>query len=710
VTRSLTFALTALLGASVTHALQSRAADEAHTAWVTAARLAHASAEPQSWLTTGHDYADTRFSPLRQITDSDVHRLGLAWYYDLDTHRGQEATPVVVDGVMYTTSAWSKVQAFEAASGRLLWQFDPKVPGSTAIRACCDVVNRGVAVFRGRLYLGTLDGRLIALDARTGKPIWSVRTVDPHLPYTITGAPLAVAGRVVIGNAGAEFGVRGYVSAYDAVTGKLLWRFYTVPGDPAQGFENPMLARAATTWPPGWWKSGGGATVWNSFSYDPELDLLYFGTGNVQPWGRMPSGQRADALLSASIVAVHASTGRYAWHYQTTPGDMWDYDSTQTLTLATLKIDGRPRQVIMQAAKNGYFYVLDRVTGQLLSAQNFVPVNWARGVDPETGRPRVNPEALYDVTGKVWVGEPGAGGAHNWQPMSYSPLTGLVYIPAQELPFPYLLDRNFKPETLGTNMGIDQGATSLPQDPAVKAQALAGLKGYLSAWDPVARREVWRAKLKGPWNGGVLSTAGNLVFQGTAAGDFVAYRASDGARLWSFAAQTGIIAAPMTFAVDGKQYVTVLAGWGGVFPLVTGALAFKSGPVVNRSRVLTFVLDGSVQLPPARAVPTSFPAPPAAQVDAALAAEGAIQYARHCGSCHGDAAVSGGLVPDLRYSAALGNHALWTAVVDRGVLESQGMVSFKSALSAHEQAAVRAYLIRRAQQDYAALHKVGAGS
>jgi quinohemoprotein ethanol dehydrogenase len=701
------FVWCALLGAGAAQSLDARAADEARAAWVTESRLDRPSSEPQNWLVTGHDYGDMRFSPLREITDANVHRLALAWYYDLDTHRGQEATPVVVDGLMYTTSAWSKVQAFEAATGRLLWQFDPKVPGRTAVRACCDVVNRGVAVWRGRVYVATLDGRLIALDARSGKPVWSVLTVDPQLPYTITGAPLAVGGRVVIGNGGSEFGVRGYVSAYDAVTGKRIWRFYTVPGDPAKGFENAQLSRAAKTWPAGWWKSGGGATVWNSFSYDPELDLLYFGTGNVQPWGRMPSGERADALLSASIIAVHASSGRYVWHYQTTPGDMWDYDSTQTLTLATLKIDGHPRKVIMQAGKNGYFYVLDRATGQLLSARNFVPVNWASGVDPETGRPRVNPEALYDETGKVWVGQPGAGGAHNWQPMSYSPLTGLVYIPAQEMPFPYLLDRSFKPETLGTNMGIDQATTSLPPDPKVRAQALAGLKGYLSAWDPVAQREAWRAEHKGPWNGGVLSTAGNLVFQGTASGELVAYRATDGEELWSFAAQTGIIAAPMTFAVGGKQYVTVLAGWGGVFPLVTGALAFKSGHIVNRSRVLTFALEGTAQLPPAEPLRVSFPAPPPAPVSAALAAEGAVQYARRCGMCHGDAAVSGGLVPDLRYSAALSSDALWHAVLDRGVLESQGMVSFNSVLSAHEQAAVRAYLIKRAQEDYAALHGRG---
>ncbi|HXS28825.1 MAG TPA: PQQ-dependent dehydrogenase, methanol/ethanol family [Steroidobacteraceae bacterium] len=683
--------------------MSAPAASHRGPARVTGSRLKHAGAEPQNWLAVGHDYGDTRFSPLASVNDRNVAGLHLAWYYDLDTHRGQEATPVVVDGVMYTTSAWSKVQALDAATGKLLWKFDPEVPGRTAINACCDVVNRGVAVWDGRVYVATLDGHLIALDARTGKPDWSVLTVDPKLPYTITGAPLAAHGLIVIGNAGSEYGVRGYVSAYDAATGHLTWRFYTVPGDPAKGPENGALARAAKSWPPGWWKSGGGATVWNSFSYDPDLDLIYFGTGNVQPWARrLASGEPADSLFSASIVAVHAATGEYAWHYQETPGDMWDYDATQTLTLATLPIDGKPRRVILQASKNGYFYVIDRETGQLVSANNYVPVNWARGIDRETGRPIVNPEAQYARTGKLWVGEPGPSGGHNWQAMSFSPVTGLVYIPAQEMPFPYLADHDFEPETLATNMGLDQATTSLPADPKAQAQALAGLKGYLLAWNPVTQRAAWRAPHAGPWNGGTLATRGNLVFQGTAAGDFEAFRASDGRKLWSAPAQTGIIAAPMTYEVAGRQYVTVLAGWGGVFPLVAGALSFKSGHVVNRSRVLTFALDGTARLPPAVAPAQGVMAPPSAHVEPALAAEGAKQYARRCGSCHGDGAVSGGLVPDLRFSPALSNEALWNAVINEGALESHGMVSFKSVLDAHEQAAVRAYLIERAQESDAA--------
>jgi quinohemoprotein ethanol dehydrogenase len=687
---------------AISSALLSSAVLAAHPpGWVTEARVT--AAEPDNWLVTGRDYGDTRFSPLRAINDQTVGRLGLAWYFDLDTHRGQEATPVAVDGVLYTTSAWSKVQAFRAATGELLWQFDPKVPGAVAAHVCCDVVNRGVAVSQGRVYVGTLDGRLIALDAKSGRPAWSVLTVDPHRPYAITGAPLIAQGKVIIGNAGAEYGVRGYVTAYDARTGKQAWRFFVVPGNPAQGFESPELRRAAQTWSGEWWKDGGGGTVWNSLSYDPDLGLIYFGTGNASPWsGPVGGGARGDALYTASIVAVHASNGHYAWHYQTTPGDVWDYDADQSLTLATLRIDGAEHKVLMQANKNGFFYVLDRATGKLLSAKNFVPVNWAKGVDMATGRPQVVPEAHYDLTGKVFVSLPGGLGGHNWPPMSYSPVTGLVYIPAQQLPFPYLKDKDFQPEPVGVNMGVDLATTSLPQDDKIKANILAGLQGFLSAWDPVAGREVWRADHPGPWNGGLLSTAGNLVFQGTAAGEFIAYRASDGAKLWSFGTQTGVIAAPMTYAIDGRQYVTILVGWGGAFPLVAGELAYKSGRLPNRSRLLTFALDAKAALPAPAAAATEIPVPPATVVAPAQVAEGAKHYARYCGSCHGDAAHSGGLVPDLRYSKSLTDDALWHAVLFDGALTAEGMVAFGAELGEGRLATVRAYLISRAQESYPA--------
>jgi alcohol dehydrogenase (cytochrome c)/quinohemoprotein ethanol dehydrogenase len=646
----------------------------------------------------GHDDNENHFSPLSAINADNVGRLGLAWSYDLDTRRGEEATPIVVDGVLYTSTAWSKVLAFDAASGRLLWQFDPKVPGATAIHTCCDVVNRGVAIWQRRVYVGTLDGRLIALDARNGQPIWSVSTVDASRPYTSTGAPLVVGGRVVIGNSGAEYGVRGYVSAYDARTGKLDWRFYTVPGDPSKGFENPQLESAARSWSGQWWLDGGGATVWNAFSYDPKLDLLYFGTGNASPWGRREdSPVPLDNLFASCIVAVHASSGQYAWHFQTTPGDHWDYDADQNLPLATLTIDGKTRDVVMQASKNGYFYVLDRRTGELLAADNFVPVNWATGLDARTGRPIVNPEARYYETGKVWVSQPGALGAHSWQPMAYSPATSLVYIPAQEVGQPYLRDPDFKRQTVGMNNDLDMASTSLPDDPAVQQAVMATLKGYLSAWDPRARRERWRVELRGPWNGGVLATAGNLVFQGTAAGELQAFNASDGRKLWSYAVQTGVLAAPMTYSIKGAQYVSVMVGWGGVFPLVAGELSFKSGHQVNRSRLLTFRLDAKGQLPapPAAAAP-GVHAPPG-PTDAEQVARGARFYTRDCSGCHGDAAVAGGVVPDLRFSAALDSDEFWRTVVDDGALSSEGMIGFKSVLTADQINDVRAFLRQRAQ-------------
>ena len=676
---------------------------------VTDERLRSPDAEPGNWLTTGRDYGDNRFSPLREIDENNVGQLKLAWYYDLDTHRGQEATPVAVDGVLYTTSAWSKVQAFRATTGELLWQFDPKVPGSVAIHVCCDVVNRGVAVWRGLVYVGTLDGRLIALDSATGKVAWSVLTVDPKRPYAITGAPLIAAGKIIIGNAGAEYGVRGYVTAYDARTGRRAWRFYTVPGDPAKGFENAAMRKAAKTWSGKWWKDGGGATVWNSLSYDPDLGLVYFGTGNASPWsGPVEGGKRGDGLYAASIVALHVADGSYAWHYQTTPGDIWDYDATQTVTLATLDIDGRSRKVAMQASKNGFFYVLDRATGELLSARNYVPVNWARRVDITTGRPEVDPAADYATTGKLYVATPGASGGHNWQPMSFSPRTGLAYIPAHEIAGPFLKANGAKPGALHFNTLLDPAPFVLPDDVKIKAAIRDSLKGYLSAWDPVAGREAWRAELPGPWNGGVLSTAGNLVLEGTAAGEFVAYRATDGARLWSFPTQTGVIAAPMTFAADGRQFITVLVGTGGAYPLYMGELAFKSGRLPNRSRVLTFALEGHAQLPPPVTTATAFPAPPAGVQPAARVAEGERIYGTYCLVCHGSAAYSGGVLPDLRYSRVLADDGLWKAVVQDGALTANGMVAFGSALSPEQLAALRSYLIARAQLGYATEKEAGA--
>ena len=526
------------------------------------AALRNAEARSAEWITHGRTYSEARFSPLTQINAANVKSLGVAWAFDTDTTRGLEASPIIVDGKLFTTGSWSVVFAIDARSGKQLWKWDPKVPGAYGQRACCDVVNRGVAVYKGKVYVGTLDGRLVALDAETGKLLWQVVTVDQKKPYTITAAPRVVKGKVIIGNGGAEFGVRGYVSAYNADSGKLVWRFYTVPGDPSKPFESPALERAAKTWTGEWWKIGGGGTVWDSLAYDSELDLLYVGTGNGSPWNReirSPGG--GDNLYLSSILALRPDTGELVWHYQTTPGDSWDFTATQHMILADLEIGGRPRKVLMQAPKNGFFYVLDRQTGELLSAEAYTKISWAKGVDKTTGRPIEDPAARYRDS--VNFLQPGPLGGHNWQPMSFNPQTGLVYIPAQEPFFAYAQDKKFQYKPGAWNTAID--FTILKDPPPLVP------RGHLLAWDPVAQKERWRVQYNLMWNGGTLTTAGNLVFQGTSDGRFVAYSADKGEKLWEVGVGTGVIAPPVTYELDGVQYVAVMAGWGGAFPLTGGA-------------------------------------------------------------------------------------------------------------------------------------------
>ena len=675
----------------------NRASPSREPGAITEARLTAADSEPQNWLAHGRTRDEQRFSPLSRINDDNVADLGLAWHYDLPDNRGQEATPLVVDGVLYTTSAWSKVHALDAVSGELLWNYDPQVPGEWAVHACCDVVNRGVALWGNSLFVGALDGRLIALDAKTGKLQWETLTVDREWPYTITGAPRVAKGKVFIGNGGAEFGVRGYISAYDANTGELVWRFYTVPGDPSKPFENEIMKASAETWSGEWWKLGGGGTVWDSMAYDPELDLLYFGVGNGSPWNqafRSPEG--GDNWLLSSIVAVRPDSGEYVWHYQTTPGEEWDYTATQHMILADLEIAGELRKVIMQAPKNGFFYVIDRTSGTLLSAEPVVPVNWASHIDLKTGRPVESPTARYRLSGTTQLITPGPLGAHNWHPMSYSPDTQLVYLPAQELSFPYQSAAKLEVKSLAANLGVDVSAASMPQDPAIKKQIMDSVRGHLAAWDPVRQKEIWRVQHPGPWNGGVLSTAGNLVFQGTAGGEFTAYSADRGAKLWSFPAQTGVVAPPVTFSVDGEQYVSVLAGWGGIFPLITGEISHKSGKQKNISRVLTFKLAGEGKLPEENYRAVTAANLPAPSTDVKMIAEGKAIFDRYCAPCHGDAAVSGGVLPDLRYSAVLISTELWYQVVLDGLFEARGMVGFGAELSKSDADVVRAYIVKRA--------------
>ena len=664
---------------------------------VDGARIIAADSEPGNWMTYGRTYSEQRFSPLDSINADNVSGLGLAWYFDLDTDRGQEATPIVVDGVMYVSTAWSKVKALDAATGELIWAYDPKVPGKTAVDACCDVVNRGVAVWQGHVYVGTLDGRLVALDAATGEPVWTVQTTDPDKPYTITGAPRVVKGKVLIGNGGAEFGVRGYVTAYDAETGAQVWRFYTVPGDPAKGFESAAMEMAAKTWTGEWWKLGGGGTAWDSIIYDPDLNYVYIGAGNGTPWNqsiRSPDG--GDNLFLSSIVAVNADTGEYVWHYQETPGETWDFTATQPLMLADLEIGGQKRHVILHAPKNGFFYVLDAKTGEFISADKFATVTWATGIDPETKRPIENPAARYSGPAPAVI-MPGPGGAHSWQPMAYNPNTGLIYIPMQDAGFPYFDDMNFKPTKLGFNVGVDFGKGSMPQDPEVKKQIFSGIKGYLLAWDPVAKKEAWRVEYAGPSNGGTLTTAGNLVVQGTAAGDVVIYRADDGTKLWSMPVHTGVLAGPVSYEAGGEQYIAVPVGWGGIFALAPGEIGLISGRLGNHSRVLAFKLGAKVTLPADSPPPPLTFTPPEATASDETVAKGKALYSRHCGQCHGDAAVSGGLLPDLRATPGI-DAALWKSVVIDGVRADRGMVSFASELSEDDVAAIRAYVIARAHQ------------
>ena len=682
---------------------------------VDGARLLAADSEPGNWMTYGRTYNEQRYSPLGQVTVQNADQLGLTWSYDLDTARGQEATPIVVDGVMYVSTAWSKVKALDAKTGALLWAYDPKVDGSWGPKACCDVVNRGVAVWKGKVFVGTLDGRLVALDAKSGNVTWSVQTTDASKPQTITGAPRVVKGKVLIGNSGAEFNVRGYVSAYDADTGKLVWRFYTVPGNPAQpdhaASDSALKNIALKTWSGKWWTWGGGGTVWDSIVYDPDQDLLIFGTDNGDPWNKhVRSPAKTDDLFVTSIVAVKPDTGQYVWHYQLNPGDEWDYSATQQMILADLPIGGQTRKVLMQAPKNGFFYVIDRTNGKLISAQPFATVTWAKGIDQKTGRPIEVPAARYSEAGKPWTGSPSPHGAHSWMPMSFDPKTGLVYIPVQEVAFTYKADAKFTHSPMGTNMGLDFVSTSMPQDAKIKSQVMESLTGHIAAWDPVNQKEVWRQGLKGPWNGGIVSTAGGLIFEGNATGEFAAYRADNGTKVWSFDAQSPVMAGPVTYTVGADQYVAVLSGWGGTYALVPGIVSLKSGNTKNISRILVFKLGGTAKLPP---LPTTTPKvldPPPDTGSARQIDHGFKLFVKYCSACHGDAAVSGGLTPDLRYSPLLASDSYYDVVLN-GVLKDQGMVSWSPVINHDDASDIRAYLIHRAHQtqDQQAAHEPWTG-
>jgi quinohemoprotein ethanol dehydrogenase len=657
-------------------------------------RLLRADAEPGNWMSHGRNYEEQRFSPLKQINESTIGELGLAWWMDLDSNRSQETTPLIIDGVMYVTLQWSVVRAIDAATGQLLWEYDPQVPHEWGGRACCGADSRGVAAWEGKIYVATVDGRLVAIDATSGVRVWETLTIDQSLRYSISGAPRVAKGKVFIGNSGADFGARGYVSAYDADTGEFAWRFYTVPGNPADGFENATMEMAAKTWNGEWWWLGGGGTVWDAIVYDPVTDLVYIGVGNGSPWPselRSPGG--GDNLFLSSIVALDPDDGSYVWHYQTTPNDSWDYTATQPIMVADLDFDGVTRRVVMQAPKNGFFYVLDAKTGAFISAQNYVPVNWASHVDPETGRPVQNPEARYDLTGKETFVMPSAAGGHSWHPMSMSPETGLVYLPASYSYWVFGLYDEFKVSPVTSNSAVDysvhyrnQGSPDLPPESRPEYSAA------LLAWNPVTQTVAWSAPFKQGGGGGTLATAGGLVFQGLRAGELFAYRATDGERLWSAPTSAGVVAAPVSYEVNGEQYIAVAVGSG-----VGGYHGPKNG------RLLAFKIGANTDLP---ALPPYVELPfnaPELSASADTLTQGEDVYFRNCAVCHGvNGEVRGGLFPDLRRTPFTTTADSFRSVVLEGALQQNGMRSFAGELSADEVEAARAYIVSLAQKAVAA--------
>ncbi|HET7812722.1 MAG TPA: PQQ-dependent dehydrogenase, methanol/ethanol family [Steroidobacteraceae bacterium] len=648
-------------------------------------------ADGRNWAAYGRTFDETHYSPLSEINRETVSRLNLAWTLDLDVTNNL-STPLAVDGVIYVASGYSFVHAVDARTGKLLWRYDPEVAKVVGNKLRTGWGIRGLAFWKGRLYLGTHDGRLLALDAKKGTLVWSVQTLDPNDGSFISGPPRVFNDKVVIGFGGGDFGaVRGYVTAYDTNTGKQLWRWWTVPGDPSKGFENKAMEMAAKTWTGEWWKYGGGGTVWNAMTYDPEFNRLYIGTGNGGPWNwkiRSPGG--GDNLFLCSVVALDADTGEYVWHYQTTPGDSWDYNSAMDMTLATLNIGGAPRKVILHAPKNGFFYVIDRENGKLISAGKLGKVTWAEKVDMATGRPVLTPNARYE-NGPVTLW-PSFQGVHNLYPQAFSPKTGLVYVPTIEMPAQFGGDvdyKNWKPLPSSIQFtGFPTADGDVPAD---------GGKSFLVAWDPVKQRPLWQQPTPGPHNGGTLATAGDLVFQGQADGYINAYGAADGRKAWSFYAATAALGTPITFAVGKTQYLAILSGPLHGAPGGFGSAAARFGwdSRVHPRRLLAFVLDGQAKLPPTP--PPMFAQPldgPEMQVDEALVKDGIQEWSR-CQLCHGPGAVAGGTAPDLRASVVPLNAALFSLTVRTG-REAQGMPKF-SELTDHELDALRHYIRYRAR-------------
>jgi quinohemoprotein ethanol dehydrogenase len=709
-----TLALLALVACSQKVVTPSPATKPQPAANVTAARLNAGEAEADQWFTAGRDANGTYYSPLKNITPDNVARLGFAWDYKLGTNRGQESTPLVIDGVLYATSNFGRVYALDAATGKELWKYDPHIDGLWARYACCDAVNRGLVAFEGTLYVGALDGWVHAIDARTGALKWKIDTLigrHERKPYTLTGAPLLAGDAVVIGNSGGDFaGARGYVTAYDLRTGAQRWRFFTVPRNPAEGPQDqPHLEAAVKTWSPSHrWDAGSGGTVWDGMAYDPALKLVYIGTANAAPYNSHLDGTKGgDELYAASILAIHADDGTLAWYYQTVPQDRWDFDSTQKLVLAEVTLADKPRKVVMQAAKNGFYYVLDRATGELLSANNFAVVTWTRGIDSKTGRPIVDPSADYD-NGPTLV-FPSEAGAHSWQPMAYDGARGLTFIPVIE-------SGNIIVETSRRRAGLVEGQFTTPAfvpeaydpktmkslygDLPAMATLAKGLKndtasrGVLRAWSVKEHRVVWEASTATSWDGGVMATASGVVFQGDANGYLNAYSADSGKKLAAINLGSSMMAAPMTYRVNGTQYVAIVAGYGGG-AVITGS-PFDPDSAADRygndGRVIALKLDGPTPPLPLAYHAPAWPELPARPTDAAQVAAGELLYNRYCSRCH---VFGHSILPDLRRLSPA-THSQFGNIVLDGAYAPKGMGRFNDVLTLADADAIHAYITEQA--------------
>jgi len=646
-------------------------------------RLNNAASEPGQWLTYGGTYNEQRYSPLDQINTSNVGELGLAWWVDIQANQGQQSTPLYVDGVLYVTESWGQVDAIDASTGDVLWRFDPQVAGNVAGKGCCGVNNRGAAVYEGKVYVTAYDGRMFALDAATGKQLWETQTVDESLNYTSTGAVRVANGKVFIGNGGAEFITRGFISALDAETGEILWRFHTVPGNPELGFENDAMRMAAETWNGNWWDRGGGGSTWDGITYDPETNLLLFGVGNGAPWNPLVRGSGGgDNLFLNSIVAVDADTGDYVWHYQQIPAEEWDFDSVQQITIADLEVDGVMRHVAMQAAKSGYYYMLDAYTGELIRANNFVPVNWTSGYDMATGRPIINEAAQYTKRTAATIIQPGPAGAHGAAPMAFSPDTGLLYIPAMESSMAF----TNAPENLEGrfNLGMEYtGGDYAYDDP--DNTIVRGSKSRLVAWDPVAAEEVWT--IEDVDVGGTLVTGGGLLVKGNGRNETLGiYDAEDGTELALLDTQARTFAGAITYLHEGEQYIAQ----------VVGGPSFQGYYAPTYARLLVYKLGGTAILP-AKTEFTQRPlAPPPETASADVVAQGEALYGENCAMCHDVGGLARSSFPDLRRTPQLHSADGFNNVVLQGALAERGMTSFASVLDSNDTDAIRHYLISQA--------------